>query len=98
VDDVAHAFERALLTPRQCAEVYNLVGESVTVDEVISEIRRHVPDAQLNAQGPPLTIASGITEEGLHVLLPRAQRVSLSRGIASTVQYYLDERHRALSH
>lgn len=89
VDDVAHAFERALLTPAQGAHVYNLVGESATVDEVIAEIRRIVPEARLDAEGPPLTIASGITEEGLDALLPRCDRTGLSRGIATTLQHYL---------
>lgn len=88
VDDAAHAFERALLTPTQGAHVCNLVGEAATVDEVIAEIRRQVPGAMLDAEGPPLTIAPGIPEEGLDALLPRSQRTSLSRGIAMTVEHY----------
>ncbi|WP_171016008.1 SDR family oxidoreductase [Ramlibacter sp. 2FC] len=43
VDDVATAFEQALLTPAQGASVYNLVGETATVDQVMAEIRRLVP-------------------------------------------------------
>jgi nucleoside-diphosphate-sugar epimerase len=91
VDDVAHAFERALLAPVEDAKVYNLVGEPATVDEVIAEIRRQVPGARLDAQGPPLTIASGITEEGLEALLACSQRTSLSHGIAATIQHYLGQ-------
>lgn len=90
VDDVAHAFEQALLTPAKGANVYNLLGEAATVDEVMAEIRRQVPGAQLDAKGPPLTIASGIGEEGLDRLLPRGQRTSLSRGIAATLQHHLE--------
>lgn len=88
VEDAAHAFEQALLTPTQGANVCNLVGESATVEEFIAEIRRQVPGARLNAEGPPLTIASGIAEEGLDALLPPRQRTSLSGGIASTIRHY----------
>jgi nucleoside-diphosphate-sugar epimerase len=88
VDDVAQAFEAALLTPAQGASVYNLVGQVATVDEVITEIRRQVPGAQLSADGPPLTIASGITEEGLDALLPQRQQTGLAQGIAATLQFY----------
>ncbi|MEO8117985.1 MAG: NAD(P)-dependent oxidoreductase [Rhodoferax sp.] len=88
VDDVAQAFEAALLTPVQGASVYNLVGQVATVDEVITEIRRQVPGAQLSADGPPLTIAPGITEEGLDALLPQRQQTGLAQGIAATLQFY----------
>jgi nucleoside-diphosphate-sugar epimerase len=88
VDDVAQAFEQALLAPPQGASVYNLVGQRTTVDEVIAEIRRQVPGAQLYAAGPPLTIAPGITEEGLGALLPLRQPTSLAQGIAATLAHY----------
>ena len=88
VDDVAAAFEQALLTPAQGASVYNLVGETATVDQVIAEIRRQVPGAQLDAAGPPLTIAPGLSEQGLDALLPGRQRIPLAQGIAATVAHY----------
>ncbi|MDO8285030.1 MAG: NAD-dependent epimerase/dehydratase [Rhodoferax sp.] len=88
VDDVAQAFVAALLTPAQGAPVYNLVGQVATVDEVITEIRRQVPAAQLSAEGPPLTIAPGITEEGLNALLPQRQQTGLAQGISATLQFY----------
>lgn len=88
VDDVAEAFERALLTPVQGACVYTLVGETATVDEVMAEIRRQVPGARLQAEGPPLMIAPGLSEEGLQQLLPGRQSTSLAQGIAATLQHY----------
>lgn len=88
VDDVAQAFEQALLTPVQGAHVYNLVGETATVDEVMAEIRRQVPGAQLQAAGAPLTIAPGLSEEGLAQLLPGRQSTLLAKGIAATLQHY----------
>ena len=88
VDDVAQAFEQALLTPVQGASVYNLIGQTATVDEVMAEIRRQVPGARLQAEGPPLTIAPGLSEEGLEQLLPGRQITSLADGIAATLRHY----------
>lgn len=88
VDDVARAFEAALLTPAQGASVYNLVGQVATVDEVMAEIRRQEPAAQLSADGPPLTIAAGIVDDGLEALLPQRQPTGLAQGIAATLQFY----------
>lgn len=88
VDDVAQAFEQALLSPAQGASVCNLVGEIVTVDEVMAEIRRQAPGARLQAEGPPLTIAPGLNEEGLDQLLPGRQKTCLADGIAATLRHY----------
>ncbi|MFC5522140.1 NAD-dependent epimerase/dehydratase family protein [Polaromonas jejuensis] len=96
VDDVAQAFEQALLTPARGASVYNLVGQLATVEEVMAEIRRQVPGARLRAEGPPLTIAPGIREEGLEALLPQRQFTSLAQGIAATLQHY--QRPHPLAH
>jgi nucleoside-diphosphate-sugar epimerase len=88
VDDVAQAFVQALLTPVQGAPVFNMVGEEASMDEVMDEIRRQAPAAQLRAEGPPLTIAEGITEDGLDALLPGRQKTSLPQGIAATLRHY----------
>jgi nucleoside-diphosphate-sugar epimerase len=88
VDDVAEAFERALLMPEAGAHVFNLMGESVTIDQVIAEIRRVVPGAQLSQSGPPVPIASGMHEVGLDAFMPGRQRTSLAEGIAATIAHY----------
>jgi len=89
VDDVAAAFEQALLTPLSGASVHNLVGETATVNQVMAEIRRLVPGARLDAAGPPLSIAPGIGEDqGLDALLPGRQRTPLAQGLAATVEHY----------
>lgn len=87
VDDVAQAFEHALLTPAHGASVHNMVGQRTTVDEVIAEIRRQVPDVRITADGAPLAIAAGIAKDGLNTLLP-GPRTSLAQGIAATLDYY----------
>ncbi len=88
VDDVAQAFENALLAPVEGAHVHNLVGQVHTMDEVIAEIRRQVPDADLRAEGPPLTIAADVREEGLEALLPARGRRTLAQGLAATLSHY----------
>lgn len=88
VDDVAEAFEHALLTPAVGAVVFNLVGQQHTVEQVIAEICQQVPAAQLGAHGPPLTIVAGVGEAGLDTWLPGRQRTSLVDGVAATLAYY----------
>ncbi|MEO6322195.1 MAG: nucleoside-diphosphate sugar epimerase, partial [Polaromonas sp.] len=56
--------------------------------EVMAEIRRQVPGARLQAEGPPLTIAPGLSEEGLDAWLPERQTRPLAQGIAATLQHY----------
>ncbi|MBB3178666.1 NAD(P)-dependent oxidoreductase [Variovorax sp. Sphag1AA] len=88
VDDVAQAFENALFAPAEGAKVFNIVGQMHSIDEVIAEIRRQVPDADLRAEGPPLTIAADVAEEGLDALLPAHGRSTLADGIAATLSHY----------
>lgn len=88
VDDVAQAFEQALLMPLAGAQVFNLVGQTATVEDVMAEIGRQSPGARLSAEGPPLTIAPGLGEDGLDALLPERQITPLAQGIAATLQHY----------
>lgn len=89
VDDVARAFEHALLdAPAQGAQVFNLAGAVHTVDEVIAEIRHQVPGARIDACGPPLGIAPDIGEDGLDAWFPDRPRTSLAQGIAATLAHY----------
>ena len=92
VDDVAQAFEHALLAPSDGARVFNLVGRVHTMEEVIAEVRRQAPEAGLRAEGPPLTIAADVTEEGLDEWLPARQRTTLAEGIAATLGFYRSHR------
>ncbi|MFT3720449.1 NAD-dependent epimerase/dehydratase family protein [Pseudorhodoferax sp.] len=92
VDDVARAFEHALLdAPARGAQVFNLAGTVHTVDEVIAEIRRQVPGARLDAAGPPLGIAPDIGEDGLDAWFPDRPRTTLADGIAATLAHYRNQ-------
>ena len=92
VDDVAAIFERALAMPITGADAYNLIGETATVDQVLAEVRRNVPEAKLTQSGPPLPIAPGVAEEGLDEFMPDRPKTSLADGIRQTIEHY--RRHR----
>ena len=74
--------------PLAGAQVFNLVGQTATVEDVMAEIGRQSPGARLSAEGPPLTIAPGLGEDGLDALLPERQITPLAQGIAATLQHY----------
>ena len=92
VDDVAAAFEAAALAPLDGARVFNVLGEVATVDALIAEIRRHVPDAQLSADGPILPITPYIAADDLPEVLPGVPRTSLAAGVGATIAHYRQAR------
>ena len=93
VDDIAAAFEAAALATLTGARVFNVLGEVATVDTLIGEIRRIVPDAKLRAEGPALPVAAHIAAGDLHTVLPGLKRTSLAAGVAATIAHYRKERH-----
>jgi nucleoside-diphosphate-sugar epimerase len=90
VEDVAAAFVAATLTPGITgAHVFNILGEVATAGEIAEAIRAEVPDARIDASGPPLPIVSAIAEDaGLARLLPGLPRTGLREGIGRTVRHY----------
>ncbi|MEJ0070572.1 MAG: SDR family oxidoreductase [Pseudomonadota bacterium] len=92
VDDIAAAFEAAALAPLTGARVFNVLGEVASVDRLIAEIRRVVPDAALSAAGPRLPVAAHIAADDLGTVLPRLPRTSLAAGVAATIAHYRQAR------
>lgn len=88
VDDASAAFEHALLAPPNAAQVFSLVGEETTVSEALVEIRRQVPDAQLDEAGAPLPIAQGLDESALDAWYPGRRKTSLADGLQATIEHY----------
>ena len=86
VDDVVRAFVAAL-TPKQLgAFVFDLPGVIASMNEVIAEVRRHVPGARLDASGPPLPIAADVAPSDMRAVLGDLPITSLAAGIAATLQ------------
>jgi nucleoside-diphosphate-sugar epimerase len=88
VDDIAAAFEKAVLAPPAGAHAFSLPGEQSTVDQVIAEIRRQVPDADLAASGDRVPVAAEIAPNGIDAVLPGLPHTRLREGIAATIAYY----------
>ena len=91
VEEVAAAFEAAVSSQLPGAHVFNLAGETATVEEVIAEIHRQVPEAQLKAAGAPLPIAGVIAPDNFYDIFPAVQRTTLAHGIAATIAHYRTE-------
>lgn len=85
VDDVVRAFAAALTPARPGAHVFDLPGVIASMDDVIDEICRQVPEARLAASGPPLPIAPDIAPTDMSAVLGVQPVTSLADGIAATL-------------
>ncbi|MBN9449232.1 MAG: NAD(P)-dependent oxidoreductase [Bosea sp.] len=91
VEDLAAAFAAAVARDIAGAHAFNLVGEVATVDEVIAEIRRQVPDARLSAAGPGLPTAPELAPDAsLPSVLGTLPRTGLAEGLARTIAFHRD--------
>ncbi len=92
VDDVAAAYEAALLREPMGAHVFNLEGEVASTDEVAAEIRHQVHGARIDVAGPGLNMPTHMLPDGLRDVLPGLPQTSLVDGIARTIAYYQGSR------
>jgi nucleoside-diphosphate-sugar epimerase len=95
VDDVAAAYEHALISEPDGARVFNICGELASNEQIVDEIRRIVPDAKLSIDGPDTGIARDINDDPLFAAFPSLPRTSLRDGIARTVEFYRRQRLNA---
>lgn len=86
VDDVAAAYELALLNEYTGAHVINQQGQTVDMDEILAEIRRCVPDARVSAAGPH--IPSAAVAPSTKGILGDLPETPLSSGIEQTIDFY----------
>ncbi|POR54064.1 NAD-dependent epimerase/dehydratase family protein [Bosea psychrotolerans] len=90
VDDVAAAYEAALLRKPDGAHVFNLIGTLATPQDVIDELRRLRPDADIRRGGELMPSAPDIAEGTVREILPGLPSTSLRQGIERTFAYYRD--------
>jgi nucleoside-diphosphate-sugar epimerase len=88
VDDVAAAYEAALLRPLAGAHVFNLNGVSVSSADVADAIREAAPGARISVDGPRLSMPDGLAPDDLGSVLPGLATTGLREGIAHTVRWY----------
>ncbi|ACC75158.1 NAD(P)-dependent oxidoreductase [Paraburkholderia phymatum] len=95
-DDVAAAYEAALLRDVEGAHAFTLAGEIASVQTVIDRIGTIVPDARIDAAGAALPIATAFPRDpALERLLPNLPQTSLEAGLRQTVAFY---RHALTTH
>jgi UDP-glucose 4-epimerase len=68
--------------------VFNLIGAVASPEDVIAEIRRLEPGAEIRPGGHAPLFAQGLEEEGLLDFFPGLPRTSLRDGIAATLAFY----------
>jgi UDP-glucose 4-epimerase len=88
VEDVAEAIFAALITDFSGAHVFNLLGETHSVDDFMAELRRQEPTSKIDATGAPLQTTSDLPADRTAELLPGLTPTTLADGIASTVNYF----------
>ncbi|MFM0175083.1 NAD-dependent epimerase/dehydratase family protein [Paraburkholderia sediminicola] len=88
-DDVAAAYEAALVQAPRGAHAFTLAGDIVSVDQVVERIGVIVPGACIDTAGAPLPIATSFpVDPTLEELLPGLPHTSLDEGLRQTVDFY----------
>lgn len=87
-DDVAAAFEAALLSSRDGASSYNFWGQTASVAEVIDTIAGIVPGARITCSGNALAVPAKVDSSAIYADYPELSLTTLDRGLAQTVAFY----------
>lgn len=88
VEDVASAFIAALEQAPAGARIFNLPGVVASSDDVIAAVLRSVPEAQIDAVGPPMPIVCPAPDGLALAALPGWSPRDLDTGIADTIAFY----------
>lgn len=88
VDDVAAAFDLAAAADLPGAPAFTLAGHMVDTDALVAEIKRQVPGAAIDADGPLLPISGELASDDVASALPGWTETALADGIAATIAYY----------
>jgi nucleoside-diphosphate-sugar epimerase len=88
IEDVAAAYEAALLREPDGAHVFNMPDEVASNDQVITEIRRVVPGAKIDIAGPALQFTPDIEQGDISAVLPGLQQTGLGEGIRQTIVFH----------
>jgi len=88
VDDVAAAFEAAVVQPFKGAHAFSLVGEMVEVADIAAAIEKVAPNSEISFEGPPIPVHPNIIPGAVEKLLGTLPHTSLTEGIRRTVTHY----------
>ncbi len=96
--EVAEIFIRCATAdlPHARAEVFDLAGVTVTVEEIVEAIRAVVPDSSIAIDGPALPFPASFDERPLRALVGDWRPVPLSEGVGDSVVAFRDLLARGL--
>lgn len=86
--EAAAAFVQAVADEREGAEVFDLNGSALTVEEVLEQIRQRVPQAQLTCSGEALPFPSDMSDEPLRRHIGDYRRHEFSEGLDETLAIF----------
>ena len=87
-DDAAAAYEAAVTRDIEGAHALTMAGTTASNEDIIAEIYRIIPDAQLDVAGPPMPIAATLDPGAIATVLPGLSCTSLADGIRQTIESY----------
>jgi nucleoside-diphosphate-sugar epimerase len=88
VDDVAAAFEAALMTSEEGAFAYNVNGVVADTQDFIRTIESRKSGANIRCTGPRVPIAPIRPGADLYDRYPDLKRTNLTDGVSQTIAYY----------
>ena len=86
--DVAQQFIEAVDYPLEGAHVFNLGGEPVSMEAVVSAIQGVVPGAAITYDTPPLPFPAGFDDRSLRKALPYVDHTPIKEGIRRTIEHF----------
>ena len=87
VDDVAAAYEAAVLGKITGAHVFNLEGVTISTADFAAEIQHQVQGAAISVTGPNLPLPAKMLKDNLAEILPGLPTTSVADGIAATITF-----------
>lgn len=90
VEDVAEAFIRCLLAPIEGAQVFNLAGEVISMEELIGLLDCLRPGARdlISASGPAVPVACRMDDSALRMAVPGIPKTPLKDGVRRTIEHF----------
>lgn len=86
VEDVARALVDALTAPIKGAHVCNLVGDVVTVEQFVGEIRNVTSSADIRFEGPTVPFSVDASIDPVTACLPDFAYTPLGQGVKRTIE------------
>ncbi|MBO67249.1 MAG: epimerase [Acidiferrobacteraceae bacterium] len=88
VDDIAKIFIQAASIKKEGADVYNIRGAVVHVDDIVRAINAVEPSVTITSEDTSLPFPKGQTDAELRNLLGNIPDTSLDHGVAQTIDHF----------